>query len=400
MNLTGILFFSLLVLLSPAAVFAEGVSINIKTGDINQGESLAIDVIFTDDSGNLAEHVNYNIIASQAGVRVLDDQGAHEHVGKGSHMTAPLPSSETVLVTVTFLGYGINEPFSGQIHTKTFIVKAASESSAPITVTTDKTSYSDGDTVRISGTVFEVSSAFQVSMQIYSPDGVIVYINQVNVDQNGSYGHEVTAGGLSWDMNGIYKIIATYGTEERTAETTFEFKKNVEQDLVPPLLLVPQDMVVKATDNQGARVEYSVKSIDGIDGVIEPFCNPRSGYLFPIGDSVVTCQSFDSSGNNIQKSFIITVHSPSTFVIPDWIMEVAGFWCNDQIDDPSFIEAIQYLIENRVILVPITESGSGTSQIVPSWIKNNACWWSQGLISDGDFASGVEYLIQQGIIKV
>ena len=40
---------------------------------------------------------------------------------------------------------------------------------------------------------------------------------------------------------------------------------------------------------------------------------------------------------------------------------------------PSFIEAIQYLIENRVILVPISESGSGTSQIVPSWIKNNAC---------------------------
>jgi len=64
------------------------------------------------------------------------------------------------------------------------------------------------------------------------------------------------------------------------------------------------------------------------------------------------------------------------------------------------IEAIQYLIGNEVIIVPVTEAGLDLSQEVPSWVKNNACWWSQGLISNNDFALGLQYLIGQGMIRV
>ena len=272
----------------------------------------------------------------------------------------------------------------------------------PITITlhTDKSVYSYGDTIHVSGTVSEIIGGFPVTYQVIRPDSEIISLGQLDVSANRTFQTELIAGGPMWDTNGIYTIKVLYGTEASAAQTTIEFEKKAELDLVPPLLLIPEDMLVDATDSQGARVEYSVKSIDDVDGVLEPFCNPRSGYLFPIGDNVVTCQSFDSAGNNIKKSFIITVQNPPTFVIPVWVKDVAGFWCDGEIDDPSFIEAIQYLIENRVILVPISESGSGTSQIMPSWIKNNACWWSQGLISDDDFASGIEYLINQGIIIV
>ena len=272
----------------------------------------------------------------------------------------------------------------------------------PITITlhTDKSVYSYGDTIHVSGTVSEIIGGFPVTYQVIRPDSEIISLGQLDVSTNRTFQTELTAGGPMWDTNGIYTIKVLYGTEDSNAQTTIEFKKKTEPDLVPPLLLIPEDILVVATDNQGARVEYSVKSIDDVDGVLEPFCNPPSRHLFPIGDNVVTCQSFDSSGNNIKKSFIITVQNPPTFVIPDWVKDVAGFWCDGEINDPSFIEAIQYLIENRVILVPISESGFGTSQIVPSWIKNNACWWSQGLISDDDFASGIEYLINQGIIIV
>ncbi len=87
-------------------------------------------------------------------------------------------------------------------------------------------------------------------------------------------------------------------------------------------------------------------------------------------------------------------------IIPDWIRNVAGFWCNDEIDDTSFVGGIQYLIENKIILVPVTESETNSTQPIPSWIKNNACWWSDGQISDKDFASGLEFLIKNGIILV
>ena len=311
-----------------------------------------------------------------------------------SFSTASLPKPGPYNVKAV---YGNWEPDTQTAFTYTGVPGAP-----PITITihTDKSVYRDGDTVHVSGTVSNLLEGFPITLSAIRPDGKVVTIQQFDVSNDRTFETELTAGGLLWDTNGIYTINVLYGTEASTAQTTIEFKKKTGQDLVPPLLLVPEDILVDATDIQGARVEYSVKSIDDVDGVLEPFCNPPSGYLFPIGDNKVTCQSFDSSGNNIKKSFTITVQNPATFVIPDWVKDVAGFWCNDEIDDSSFIEAIQYLIENRVILVPLSESGSGTTQIVPSWIKNNACWWSQGLISDDDFASGLEYLIQQGIIKV
>jgi len=171
-------------------------------------------------------------------------------------------------------------------------------------------------------------------------------------------------------------------------------------DTIPPKILQPKDIVVDASNSNGAIVTYEVLAIDNEDGIVKPSCSPSSGSLFSIGDTKVVCSAFDSSGNAApQKSFLVTVNSPS-LLIPNWIKEVAAFWCDDKIDDASFIDGIQYLIENEIIIVQATTSGSGGTQEIPSWVKNIACWWSQGLIADKEFASGLEYLIGQGIIQV
>ncbi len=91
---------------------------------------------------------------------------------------------------------------------------------------------------------------------------------------------------------------------------------------------------------------------------------------------------------------------PIRIEIPTWLKNVAAFWCEDKIDDTSFIEGIQYLIDNEVVVVSTTSSSFGGSQNIPSWVKDNACWWSQGLIGDEDFASGLQFLISQGIIQI
>jgi len=170
-------------------------------------------------------------------------------------------------------------------------------------------------------------------------------------------------------------------------------------DVVPPLIMTPSDMTVEADDQYGAIVDYSVKAIDDVDGVIRVFCTPSSSSYFLIGKTIVTCITSDSAGNSVEKSFKIIVQT-SSIIIPDWIKSVAAFWCNDEIEDASFVEAIQYLINNKVIIVQATTSGSVIDSEIPEWIKNNACWWSDGLISDEDFASGLQYLIGQGIIRV
>ena len=80
--------------------------------------------------------------------------------------------------------------------------------------------------------------------------------------------------------------------------------------------------------------------------------------------------------------------------IPAWIKNNAGWWADGQIDDNSFLQGIQYLIKEEIMVIPPTEtSGSSGSQEVPSWVKNNAGWWADGQIDDNSFVSGIQYLM-------
>jgi len=171
-------------------------------------------------------------------------------------------------------------------------------------------------------------------------------------------------------------------------------------DVTPPKILQPKDIEVDAENPDGTRVSFDVLVIDDTDEIIQPSCNPRSGSFFSVGDTRVTCSARDSAGNYATPiSFTITVIPPG-FSIPSWVKNVAEFWCADKIDDGAFVEGIQYLIDNGIIVVPSTSVSYSGSQEVPQWVKNNACWWSAGLITDEDFAFGIEYLVREGIIIV
>jgi hypothetical protein len=118
-------------------------------------------------------------------------------------------------------------------------------------------------------------------------------------------------------------------------------------DTAPPVLIVPEDIVVNATSEQGAVVTYTVTTQDNVDGTftleedgititrdnagvyanmdpISPMpaqncvnqlaitcCDPVSGSIFPIGENTVECTATDSASNKATQSFTITVTPPS-----------------------------------------------------------------------------------------
>ena len=45
----------------------------------------------------------------------MHDEGAHHHEGKGVHETMSLDSSDPVDITITFQGYGVDDPKTGPI---------------------------------------------------------------------------------------------------------------------------------------------------------------------------------------------------------------------------------------------------------------------------------------------
>jgi len=86
--------------------------------------------------------------------------------------------------------------------------------------------------------------------------------------------------------------------------------------------------------------------------------------------------------------------------IPSWIKDNAGWWAEDAIDDETFVQAIQYLINEGIMNIPQTESGESSGKDIPSWIKVNAGWWADGQIDDETFVNGIQYLVSNGIISV
>jgi len=169
-------------------------------------------------------------------------------------------------------------------------------------------------------------------------------------------------------------------------------------DTVPPTVLVPDDITLQTEDQNGASATFNPQAIDNIDELITPSCNYSSGSVFPIGTTTVTCTATDSSGNTASNSFNVIIEYTGS-LIPAWVKNVAGFWYDGSINNASFLEGISYLIQNNIIIVPTTESGSGGG-VVPDWVKNTAGWWADDTIDDDTFVNAITYLIQQGLIQV
>ena len=129
---------------------------------------------------------------------------------------------------------------------------------------------------------------------------------------------------------------------------------------------------------------------------------------FVIPDSItgqMTVKFENLNGNEFASAFLPVVVNRinnDEISIPNWIRNNAGWWATNEIDDSSFLQGIQYLIKERIMIIPQTEKSSNTEseQVVPTWVKNNAGWWADGQIDDNSFVSGIQYLIKIGAIKV
>ena len=58
---------------------------------------------------------------------------------------------------------------------------------------------------------------------------------------------------------------------------------------------------------KSARVTYQVTAQDDRDGTVPATCAPKSGFLFRIGKTKVTCKATDSSANTATATFTVTV---------------------------------------------------------------------------------------------
>ena len=85
-----------------------------------------------------------------------------------------------------------------------------------VTITTDSSSYGEGEMISVFGSVSDYNEAdpyknFDVTLRVIAPNNNIVSISQVSLDSEGSYSISILAQGPLWKFDGDYTISASHG---------------------------------------------------------------------------------------------------------------------------------------------------------------------------------------------
>jgi hypothetical protein len=307
--------------------------------------------------------------------------------------------------------------------------------------TTNKSLYHSGDEILISGSVSNYSENPFIIIQIITPDqSDIVGIDQISVSSDGDFvSSSLSAGGSKWSSDGFYmvKIIhngfleksieyqelseytSTQEPESSTPEpesstpepesSTPEPELKLQIPNFPALGKPPQYYIDRYNNEQSYKswfdsqfpnnsihdvVGYELTNVDNF-----PALDKSPQYYIDRYNNEQSYKSwFDSQFPNSSIYNILGYDDPVS--VPSWVRNNAEWWATGQINDSAFVQGIEFMLENNIIMVSTIPSGNISNEEIPDWIRNNAHWWSQDLISEDEFVNSLEFLIQEGIITV
>ena len=165
------------------------------------------------------------------------------------------------------------------------------------------------------------------------------------------------------------------------------------------------------TNSSGKEIWSNVGTAETYIGILTPNGIATESIIIPsdgefqlklilTGQNSKNFEKFLASVSDFSILSQSIMHEEKIIPIPTWIKNNAKWWSDGQIDDNSFIEGIQFLIQEGLMKIQITEENMVNQNNISDWVRNNAGWWSDDLISERDFVKGIEFLVSQGIIKV
>ena len=178
----------------------------------NVGGSLILEVEFRDDDGNIVDHVNYDIFATQNSDSILSDPASHRHPGKYPIHESNALTDSVIDIQVVVQGLGHGDAIFGPKDVETTFTITPVVSAQTTTSTVIKTSDNSG-----------MSMDCQASLDCYTPSIVTVSVGDVvtmiNSDSTAAM-HSFTAGsvdGFTPSPSG------TFDTGIMSADDSFEW---------------------------------------------------------------------------------------------------------------------------------------------------------------------------------
>ena len=131
-----------------------------------------------------------------------------------------------------------------------------------LSVQTDDNHYDEGDTIVISGKVQTVVADTPILLQIWF-EGNMIYINQFEPAQDGSYSHTVLAEKPKWSKEGEYLIRVSY-SEGNTSERSITYTPKKE------FIEIEDSFEVEIPNGGTFDAEYTILGGQVTDMILEP----------------------------------------------------------------------------------------------------------------------------------
>lgn len=176
-----------------------------------------------------------------------------------------------------------------------------------ILLSTDKSSYHNGDSILISGKVSNFIPNEQVTVWITNLQGIAVAIAHVETESSNNFSTSMSSGGGLWESGNTYKVYAQYGSRSSVASTDIVFepqnytKVNTSQIILAPLKQIKSGISV---DNIhcDANLVLVIKTEDSSPACVK---SDTATKLFARGWAQSTIQS--TSESNQTSDQIVTL---------------------------------------------------------------------------------------------
>ncbi|MGB6463570.1 MAG: PEFG-CTERM sorting domain-containing protein [Nitrosotalea sp.] len=152
-----------------------------------------------------------------------------------------------------------------------------SSATVALTVTTDKPSYGDGAKVMISGTTRDYLGDTPLTLELRSPLGNIIKVDQITVGTDKTFSDTVTATGALWQSPGTYTLSVFYGNNNAVA--TFQFSGSAGASSGPSTIPV---------DGTSYSLSYTITNGKVLDIKADPASKSLTVSIQTTGDGLLT----------------------------------------------------------------------------------------------------------------
>ncbi|MBT8252038.1 MAG: hypothetical protein KJO99_04315 [Nitrosopumilus sp.] len=270
--------------------------------------------------------------------------------------------------------------------------------------TTDKSLYHLGDSIKITGSVAYDSAIPSIIIQIITPSGSgLAHIDSAIPKNDGTFSKTLHAGGPTWNEDGKYTIKISYAGNLEKSIDYKEINPNSESEnsessnpqpppTLPEKTKTETPQLIIETESEISFTENPKMRIFGF-----PSFEKSPQYYIDRYYTEPQYQSwFDSQ---FPGKTIYDVLGFSTD-IPEWIKTYAKNWATGDISDSEFMSGLDFMIQNKIIVIPNVDSIDSSIDDVPSWFRNTSHWWSNDLISQQEFINSIKFLIEKDIILI